>query len=70
MLRRPRQTREADRLAAAAELVGFQWAVDQLAGDFDVLAKLDGDLQLAPRFFEAIVGALENDPASASAAPR
>jgi len=62
VLRRPRQPREADRLAAAKELVAFQWAVEQLPDDVDVIAKLDGDLQLTPRFFEAIVGALESDP--------
>jgi biofilm PGA synthesis N-glycosyltransferase PgaC len=62
VLRRPQQTREADRLAAAAELVAFQWAAEQLPERFDVIAKLDGDLELTPRFFESIVSALENDP--------
>jgi hypothetical protein len=63
VLRRPRRRREKDRLAAAAELAAFQWAVGELDEDFDVIAKLDADLELTPRFFEAVVAALDRDPA-------
>jgi glycosyltransferase involved in cell wall biosynthesis len=62
VLSRPRRERSADRLAAAAELVGFGWAVEQLDAPFDVIAKMDGDLELSPRCFERIVTALEADP--------
>jgi poly-beta-1,6-N-acetyl-D-glucosamine synthase len=62
LVRRPSRGREADRLAAAAELQAFQWAVAGHDERYDILAKLDGDLELAPRFFEQIVAALEIDP--------
>jgi glycosyltransferase involved in cell wall biosynthesis len=62
VLRRAPRERAADRLAAAAELQAFHWAVDQIAEPYDVIAKLDGDLRLTPGFFEGIVSALEGDP--------
>jgi poly-beta-1,6-N-acetyl-D-glucosamine synthase len=62
VLRRPQRARNADRLATAAELTAFTWAVDQLDDPFDVIAKMDGDLELTPRCFERIVAALERDP--------
>jgi biofilm PGA synthesis N-glycosyltransferase PgaC len=62
VLTRPRRTREKDRLATAAELQAFQWAVAQVEDPYDVIAKLDGDLELTPRFFESVVAALEADP--------
>jgi poly-beta-1,6-N-acetyl-D-glucosamine synthase len=61
VLTRPRRTREKDRLAAAAELQAFQWAVTHLEDPYDVVAKLDGDLELTPRFFESVVAAIEAD---------
>jgi biofilm PGA synthesis N-glycosyltransferase PgaC len=62
LVRRPPRAREADRLAAAAELRAFQWAVAQLDEPYDVIAKLDADLELDPQFFAEIVSALERDP--------
>jgi biofilm PGA synthesis N-glycosyltransferase PgaC len=62
VLRRPRRPASADRLATAAELAAFEWAVGQLDDPYDVIAKLDGDLELTPRCFERIVAALEEDP--------
>jgi biofilm PGA synthesis N-glycosyltransferase PgaC len=61
-LARPRRRRDADRLAAAAELRAFLWAVAKDGGPFDVVAKLDGDLELGPAVFERLVGAFERDP--------
>jgi poly-beta-1,6-N-acetyl-D-glucosamine synthase len=61
-LRRPVRDDEGDRLARAAEYVAFQWAVDSVDGQWDVVAKLDGDLRLTPRTVETIVGELERDP--------
>ncbi|HEU0250959.1 MAG TPA: glycosyltransferase family 2 protein [Solirubrobacteraceae bacterium] len=64
LLSRPRRSRNADRLAQAAELLAFQWSLEQLpAGQkFGVLAKLDADLEFPADFFERIVGALEAEP--------
>jgi glycosyltransferase involved in cell wall biosynthesis len=61
-LRRPPRTHEVDRLTNAAELKAFQWAVHQLDEPADVIAKLDADLELPPRFFECMLRALEQDP--------
>jgi|SRR5215207_1633037 len=61
-LERPRRPREADRLATAAELKAFHWGVEQLAEPYDIVVKLDGDLELPPRLFERIVSAFEDDP--------
>jgi biofilm PGA synthesis N-glycosyltransferase PgaC len=60
-LNRPRRERASDRLASAAELVGFRWAVEQIDGAYDVIAKLDGDLDFPPSFFAEIMAALEAD---------
>jgi glycosyltransferase involved in cell wall biosynthesis len=49
LLRRPAHTAERDRLATAKELEAFQWAVEQLDVEWDVVAKLDADLRLTPR---------------------
>jgi poly-beta-1,6-N-acetyl-D-glucosamine synthase len=65
VLERPRQPVVTDRLAQAAELVAFQWAVEQAAAGgraFDVIAKLDADLDLPPDFFDRIMSAFESDP--------
>jgi poly-beta-1,6-N-acetyl-D-glucosamine synthase len=62
LVQRPPRVREADRLAAAAELQAFQWAVAEHDERYDIIAKLDGDLELAPQFFEKIVSAFESDP--------
>ena len=67
LLSRPQQARSADRLAGAAELIGFQWALAQSTriGDdrqYDLVAKLDADLELPPDFFARIVDAFESDP--------
>jgi len=61
-VQRPPRAQERDRLATAAEYVAFQWAVASVDEPWDVIAKLDGDLQLTPRTLETIVGELERDP--------
>ena len=61
LVRRPRRARSADRLARAAELVAFQSAVEQLWQQFDVVAKLDADLELPPDFFARIMDTFESD---------
>jgi poly-beta-1,6-N-acetyl-D-glucosamine synthase len=62
-LRRPARAREADRLAGAAELRSFEWAVAQLDEEWDVLAKLDADLELNHRHLEVILEEMRRDPA-------
>lgn len=61
VLRRPPRPKERDRLAAAAEYQAFQWAVDQLDA-YDVVGKLDTDLDLSPGLLEALERALESEP--------
>jgi biofilm PGA synthesis N-glycosyltransferase PgaC len=61
-VQRPLRTREADRLAGAAELRSFDWAVGRLDEPWDVLAKLDADLELHPQHFERILEEMEVDP--------
>lgn len=61
-VRRPPRTREADRLAGAAELRAFEWALAQLDEPWDVIAKLDADLDLSPFHFQRIMDELAADP--------
>jgi hypothetical protein len=49
LLRRPARPPQRDRLATAAELRSFQWALDQLDEEWDVVAKLDADIELTPQ---------------------
>lgn len=60
-LRRPRRPPEKDRLVSAAELQSFQWGLEQLGGDYDLVAKMDADLRLAPDHLEEIVRRMEAD---------
>lgn len=63
-LRRPPRPPERDRLATAAELKAFHWGLEQVEADeWDVIVKMDGDLDLSPRHFETVLDALEGDPA-------
>jgi hypothetical protein len=62
LIERPRRGPSSDRLAQAAELKAFQWAIEQIKGQFDVVAKLDADLELPPDFFARVMAAFESDP--------
>lgn len=62
VLRRPARAADADRLARAHELRAFKWAVAQLEEPWDVVGKLDADLELPPATFEVLEQALEDDP--------
>lgn len=62
MLSRPPRSPERDRLASAAELVAFQWALGQAGDPYDVVAKLDADLVLPPELFAEIERRLEAEP--------
>ena len=62
VLERPKRPQSRDRLAQAAELSAFRWALEQLGNErHDVLAKLDADLELPPDFFARIMAAFESD---------
>lgn len=60
--RRPARAPEADRLGGAAELRSFAWAVAQLDEPWDVVAKLDADLELNPRHFAWLLDEMRADP--------
>jgi glycosyltransferase involved in cell wall biosynthesis len=62
VLSRPRRPAQPDRLATAAELEAFCWAVEQLEEPWDVVAKLDADLRLTPRTFAELVSRFDADP--------
>jgi biofilm PGA synthesis N-glycosyltransferase PgaC len=61
-VRLPERPPDPDRLAAANELKAFQSAVDPLLEAFDVVAKMDADLDLAPNAIETIERAMLADP--------
>lgn len=61
VLTRPPRAPEKDRLATAAELRAFHWALEQLPEPFDVVAKMDADLRLVPSHMERVLGALAAD---------
>lgn len=61
-LRRPPRPAEADRLATAAELRAFQWGLKQIDVPYDIVAKLDADLELTPVHFAEIADGFARDP--------
>jgi glycosyltransferase involved in cell wall biosynthesis len=62
VLSRPRRAAQRDRLAAAAELEAFCWALETLDTPWDVVVKLDADLRLTPSTFAELVARFSNDP--------
>jgi biofilm PGA synthesis N-glycosyltransferase PgaC len=61
-LRRPPRPPSRDRLAQANELRAFQWAAAAIRSDWDVIAKMDADLDLAPATIETVERAFDGDP--------
>jgi poly-beta-1,6-N-acetyl-D-glucosamine synthase len=52
-----------DRLALAAEARAFNWALDHVElAEYDYVAKLDGDIELAPDYFERLMERFDEDP--------
>jgi biofilm PGA synthesis N-glycosyltransferase PgaC len=47
VFRRPQRPSQRDRLVGAPELRAFRWAVDQIDGCWDIVAKVDADVRLA-----------------------
>jgi biofilm PGA synthesis N-glycosyltransferase PgaC len=62
LLRRPVRPPERDRLMRAAELEAFQWALQQVTEHWEVVAKLDADLELPADFLAEIERRFEADP--------
>lgn len=69
LLRRPSRPPERDRLATAAELRSFKWALERLAGDWDVVAKLDADIELTPATLRSLEAHFAADPLLGVAGP-
>lgn len=61
-LQRPPRPPESDRLATAAELRAFQWGLERVDIQYDIVAKLDADLQLSPVHFAEIEALFKQDP--------
>jgi biofilm PGA synthesis N-glycosyltransferase PgaC len=62
VLRRPRRPTERDRLAQAGELRAFHWGLEQLARPWDVVVKMDADLQLSSDLFQTMERAFLGRP--------
>jgi poly-beta-1,6-N-acetyl-D-glucosamine synthase len=61
-LRRPLRPPARDRLADAAVVRAFEWAVSQLSEPWDVVVKMDADLALSPDLFTTIERAFLDRP--------
>jgi len=61
-LRRPPRPPRGDRLATADELRAFLWGLDRIDEPWDVLVKLDGDLQLTPETIAVLEQEIKRDP--------
>lgn len=68
-LRRPARRIGSDRLADAGEMRAFAWALETLDEPWDVAAKLDADLQLAPRTLASIEARFRADDRLGIAGP-
>jgi biofilm PGA synthesis N-glycosyltransferase PgaC len=62
VLRRPRRPAERDRLAQAGELRAFQWGLEQLDAPWDIVVKMDADLQLSSDLFQTMERAFLGTP--------
>jgi hypothetical protein len=59
----PARAADGDRLAKAAAPQAFNAGLSLVhLGDFDYVAKLDGDVELPPDYFETIIGRMREDP--------
>ena len=70
LLRRPPRPPSRDRLASAAELQAFAWAVEQLDPAWDVVGKLDADMVLTPATLRAVLERFEAEPRLGMTGPR
>lgn len=70
VLRRPLRPSGADRLAGAHELRAFTEALATLDEPWDVVAKIDADLRLAPGTLATMAARFASDPRLGIAGPR
>lgn len=68
-LRRPPRPPERDRLATASELRSFQWALARVEQEWDVVAKLDADIELTPATLRSLEERFTEDPRLGVAGP-
>jgi poly-beta-1,6-N-acetyl-D-glucosamine synthase len=62
LVHRPVRPPERDRLAQAAELQAFEYGLARVTEPWDVVAKVDADLDLTPDFIAELERRLEADP--------
>lgn len=62
VLERPARPGQRDRLVDAPELQSFAWALAQTDRPWEVVVKLDADLELHPRLFESVRERFVADP--------
>jgi len=62
LLRRAPRPPARDRLAQAAELRSFQWGLSEVQEPWDVVVKMDADLELAPDLFDTLEHAFLTTP--------
>ena len=70
VLRRPVRPAETDRLATAAELRAFNWALSRFDEPWGLVAKLDADLSLPPQTLASVESRFRHDPGLGIAGPR
>ncbi|HYH59632.1 MAG TPA: glycosyltransferase family A protein [Thermoleophilaceae bacterium] len=59
---RPPRPAERDRLADAAEIRAFSWAVERLGPGWEAVGKLDADMELTPEVMAAVRREFEAEP--------
>jgi len=62
LLRRPRRPAARDRLADAPELRAFHWALARVGEPYELVAKIDADLELTPRTLAHLERCLDEQP--------
>lgn len=62
VLERPARPEQRDRLVDAPELRSFAWALERTDEPWDVVAKLDADLELHSRLFESVRERFATEP--------
>ena len=63
LVHRPPRAEGRDRLVDAPEVQAFQWGVTQLKGaEWEIVCKMDGDLELPPTLFAEVRRAFSSDP--------
>ena len=67
--RRPPRAVGRDRLAGGGALRAFAWGIDRAGAGWDVIAKLDADVELSPPTFATLLAAFEADQSLGLAGP-